>query len=320
MRRILVTGANGFVGAYLIPKLRNYGYECVGTVRHVDNNSKNNPADYISIGDIGPDTDWDEALSGIDTVVHLAARVHLLSDAAPNPLDDYRKVNVHGTEHLAEQSIRHGVRRFVYASSIKVNGEATVSRQFREDDSPAPVDPYGISKLEAEQRLREMTNNSDMDVVIIRPPLVYGPGVGGNFMRLLELVERRLPLPFASVDNARSMVSLENLTDFLMICLEHPNASGQTFMVSDGMDWSTPELIRAIGRAMGFKTPLFPFPVALFGVLGRVTGQRDAVNRLCQSLQVDISKSHRLLDWRPHQAPEDAIQQTVDWYLSHRHA
>lgn len=321
MRRILVTGANGFIGSHMMSVLKQHAYYPLGSIRSDTARLESAVADdCVCVGEAGPNTDWGEALSDIDAVVHLAARVHVIRDVVSDQLDTYRRVNVLGTSSLAEQAIEKGVKRFVYVSSIKVNGEQTTDCPLTEDAMPAPADPYGQSKLEAELRILELARNSSMDVVIVRPPLVYGPGVGGNFRRLLELVERGFPLPLASIRNARSMVSLDNLTDFLITCLEHPRAPGETFLVSDGIDWSTPDLIRAIAKTLGVSQRLFPFPLPLLYFMGRLSGQNDIINRLCQSLVVDISKSRDYLSWKPLQSPHDALRQTVDWYLRHKHA
>ena len=320
MKRILVTGANGFIGSYLMPALQRHSYISRGSTRSDDIQIDPQINDYVCVGEIGPNTDWDKALSGIHAVIHLAARVHIMRENSSDPLDAYRRVNVLGTSRLAEQAIEKGVKRFIYLSSIKVNGEQTPHSPFTEDDKPAPADPYGQSKLEAELRLKELSRHSDMEVVIVRPPLVYGPGVGGNFMRLIKLVEHGYPLPLASIRNARSMVSLQNLTDFLITCLEHPRAAGETFLVSDGIDWSTPDMIHAIAKALGVPERLFPIPVPLLQAMGRLLGQGESITRLSQSLLVDISKSRDLLGWEPQQSHSDAISQTVEDYLSQQNA
>jgi UDP-glucose 4-epimerase len=301
--------------------LKQNGFNPVGTIR---SNTINVPpsitGDCVCVGEIGPTTQWSEALLDADIVIHLAARVHVLKENAADPLAIYRSVNVDGTSRLAEQAIESGVTRFIYVSSIKVNGEITTDSPYTEDSMPAPVDPYGQSKLEAEMLLQELIRSSDMELVIVRPPLVYGPGVGGNFKRLIDLVKSGFPLPLGSVHNARSMVSLQNLTDFLITCLEHPRAAGQTFLVSDGEDWSTPDLINAIARALGVSKRLFPVPLPLLQTMGRLMGQEQSIQRLCQSLAVDISKSRDCLGWEPQQSSEDAIRQTVEAYLSLEHA
>jgi nucleoside-diphosphate-sugar epimerase len=267
------------------------------------------------VGNIGGHTDWTDAMTGVDIVVHLAARVHVMREDASDPLEAFREVNYLGTERLAEQAAEQGIKRFVYVSSIKVNGERTEGRPFTADDTPAPTDPYALSKFEAEQRLHEIGRSRGMEVVVIRPPLVYGPGVKGNFVRLMSWIDKGIPLPLDSVSNARSMISVDNLTDFLLRCLDHPKAAGQTFLVSDGAEWSTPELIRTIARHMGVKVRLFPLPIAVLDLLGRLTGSTSAVRRLCDSLEVDISKARVLLEWEPVQSPDAAIGETAKWYI-----
>jgi len=321
VKRVLVTGANGFIGKHLMSSLKQNGFNPVGTIRSDTTNLPPSiTGDCVNVGEIGPTTQWSEALLDADIVIHLAARVHVLKENAADPLAIYRNVNVDGTSRLAEQAIESGVKRFIYVSSIKVNGEKTTDSPFTEDSMPAPADPYGQSKLEAEMLLQELTRPSEMELVIVRPPLVYGPGVGGNFKRLIDLVRSGFPLPLGSVQNARSMVSLQNLTDFFITCLEHPRAAGETFLVSDGEDWSTPDLIHAIARALGVSTRLFPLPLPLLQTMGRLLGQEQSIQRLCQSLVVDISKSRDCLGWEPQQSPEDAIRQTVEAYLSREHA
>lgn len=321
MKRILVTGANGFIGSFMMSTLKQNGFDPLGAIRSSDANLATcTGSDYVCVGEIGPATDWSDALTGIDAVVHLAARVHVLQDVSFDPIEAYRRVNVEGTSSLAAQAIKMGVKRFIYVSSIKVNGEQTSDCPFTEESIPEPADPYGQSKLESELLLQELTHNSTLELVIVRPPLVYGPGVGGNFRRLIELVERGFPLPLASVHNARSMVSLKNLTDFLMTCVVHPGAAGETFLVSDGVDWSTPDLIAAIAKTLGVSERLFPFSLPLLRLIGRLSGQNDAINRLCQSLVVDISRSRDYLSWKPQQSPQDAVRQTVDWFLRHKNA
>jgi len=298
--KILVTGSNGFIGSSLAVKLNSIGHIVRGAVRERSDLPDAGMAyDRISVGSIDSSTDWTMALHGIDSVVHLAARVHVMTETSSDPLSAFYKVNLDGTVRLAEQAVESGVRRFVYVSTIKVNGEKTDKHSFVADDEPKPLDPYSLSKAEAERQLLKITADSNMEVVIVRPPLVYGPGVGGNFLRLMKVVERGIPLPLASVKNARSMISLDNITNFLAHCLEHPKAAGRIFLVSDGIDWSTPMLIRSIARHMDMRARLFPFPPLLLRLMGRISGQAGAYNRLCDSLKLDIAKTCELLDWAP---------------------
>lgn len=307
--KILVTGANGFVGQAMCSRLATEGHVLVGTVRTA---MPPFVESCFPVGDLGPDTDWKAALMGCEAIVHLAARVHVMHDDLADPLSGFRKVNVEGTRRLAEQAVASGVRRFVFVSSIKVNGEFTFpGHLFSAEDKPEPVDAYGLSKWEAEQILLTIAARSGLEVVIVRPPLVYGPGVKANFARLMGLIWRGVPLPLGSVKNRRSLVGLDNLVDFLLRCIEHPRAVGQTFMVADGNDLSTPELIRQISAAMGLQPRLIPFPVEVLRFGGRLMGRPDQVERLIGSLQVDINHSCITLDWTPPVSFEVGIRRTV---------
>jgi UDP-glucose 4-epimerase len=239
-------------------------------------------------------------LVGITTVVHLAARVHVMRDTEAYPLAAFRVVNVVETLSLARQAAAAGVRRFVFISSVKVNGETTQpGHPFTADDAPAPLDPYGISKMEAEQGLRQIAAETGMEVVIIRPPLVYGPGVKANFSAMMRWLQRGVPLPLGAIDNQRSLVALDNLVDLIITCISHPAAANQTFLVSDGEDVSTSELLRRMGRAMGRPARLLPVPAGLLKLAATLAGRRDMAQRLCGSLQVDIEKTRQLLGWSP---------------------
>ncbi len=266
----------------------------------------------LLLGDLSSTTDWSSALRGVKTVVHCAARVHMMSDDAQYSLEAYRDVNVLATINLARQAARAGVRRFIFISSIKVNGEATKPGQlFKADDVPAPVDPYGMSKLEAEQGLRKLETQTSMEVVIVRPPLVYGFGVKANFAAMIRLVSRGIPLPFGAIYNSRSMVALENLVDLLIICLRHPGASGQTFLVSDGEDLSTTELFRRTADALEKKLFLLAVPVCVLKWGATLLGKRAVAQRLCGSLQVDIEKTRELLSWSPTVSVNEGLKQAV---------
>lgn len=312
---ILVTGANGFVGTALCNRLVAAGHRVRGALRRRDRLWKSvDGVDYVQVGDIGPDTHWSEALEGVGAVVHLAARAHVMHETAAAPLAAFRAVNVAGTERLARVAAEKGVRRFVYASSIKVNGESTATTPFTEADTAAPVDPYAVSKYEAEQALRLTAKETGLEVVMVRPPLVYGPGVGGNFLRLLQLVERGIPLPLALVDNLRSMIYLGNFADALTVCTIHSAAAGQTFLVSDGEDISTPDLFRALAAALSVPARLFPFPMTLLKLGGLILGKQGEVGRLTGSLQVDSSKIRNTLHWRPRYTLADGLAETARWY------
>ncbi len=331
MRRVLVTGAAGFIGRGLCPALAAAGWTVRAALRRpaVEGLAGAEP---VVVGEIGPDTDWRAALAESDAVIHLAARVHVMRETAPDALAAFRRVNTAGTERLARQSAAAGVRRLILVSSIKVNGERTGGERtggertggertgdtpFTPDDPPAPADPYGVSKHEAEQALLATATATGLEAVVVRPPLVYGPGVGGNFAALLRLVDRGIPLPLASVANRRSLVGRTNLADLLIRCLDHPAAAGRVFLAADGSEWSTPALIRALARALGRPARLLPCPPLLLRLAGRVTGRGAAVGRLCESLWIDGSAARTALGWQPPLPPEDELARTATWYREH---
>jgi nucleoside-diphosphate-sugar epimerase len=298
---ILVTGATGFVGSALVSRLvaDMPTRRLVVAVRKADVVWPAQVSVSL-VGDLLADTDWSAALKGVQELVHSAARVHVMSDKSADPLVEFRQVNVAGTLNLARQAAAAGVRRFVFVSSVKVNGEATLPGQvFTERDTPAPQDPYGQSKHEAELGLRQLAADTGMEVVIIRPPLVYGPGVKANFASLMRAVQRGWPLPLGSVHNQRSLVALDNLVDLIVTCLHHPAAANQTFLASDGQDLSTAELVRSMARAAGVPERLWFVPVWAMQAAAGALGKGAAVQRLCGNLQVDISKARSLLGWVP---------------------
>lgn len=311
--RVLVTGASGFVGSALCPVLNAAGY---ATRRAVRNASKQyqSQEETISIGEIDGSTEWTEAMHEFECIVHLAARTHVIRETAPDTLAAYRSVNVEGTRQLAKQAAAAGVRRFVYLSSVKVNGERTTGRPYKEDDTPCPEDAYGTTKWEAEQALRAIERETGLEVVILRPPLVYGPGVKGNFLRLMKLVARGWPLPLASVRNQRSMVYVGNLVDAILGCVRTPAAAGQTYLVSDGTDVSTPELVRALAKELGVAPRLFSFPPSLLTLGTSLLGKREEAARLLGSLQVDSSRIRRELGWRPPYTMEEGLAETARWF------
>lgn len=312
MQRILVTGAAGFVGRALCRELMARG----GVVRAAVRRSGNVPTgcELAVVGDIGPATDWSAALDGVDALVHLAARVHVMHDTAADPLALFREVNVAGAERLARAAAAAGVRRFVYLSSVKVNGEATTKHPFTEKDVPHPQDAYAISKWEAEQALARIAAETGLEVVILRPPLVYGPGVAANFLSLLRWVERGVPLPLASVQNQRSLVYLDNLVGAITACLEHPAAAGQTFMVSDDKAVSTPGLVRLLAQGLHRSPRLFPVPLSLLRLAAMMTGTSARLDRLAGSLAVDSRKIHEMLGWVPPCSLEEGIACTAAWF------
>jgi nucleoside-diphosphate-sugar epimerase len=311
---ILVTGANGFVGRALCRRLSAEGFPVRQAVRN-NAAADNLSGDVVVVGDIGPDTEWQEALRNIEVVVHLAARVHMLHESGDTVAAVYRHVNRDGTIRLAEQAARAGVRRLIFLSSIKVNGEGTRPGQpYTEADTANPQDPYGISKWEAEEILRQMDRRGVIETVIVRPPLIYGPGVGANFLRLIKLVDRGLPLPFGHTANKRSLIAVENLCDFLLCCITHPAASGHTFLVSDGKDLSTTELVQLIGQYLGKIPPLLPVPYGLMRFPAALLNREELVTRLWGSLQVDINKAQQLLGWHPPIPVNTGIHETIQWY------
>lgn len=296
--RFLVTGANGFVGKPLCAELLRKGH----TVRAAIRSTARLPdgVEVVAVGNIDSDTDWTEALRDVEVVIHLAARVHVMKDSTADPLAEFFKVNMHGTQNLAQQAVRTGVKRFVYVSSIKVSGEETSGEQsYSEQDFPAPQDPYGISKWEAEQALWQVAQETGLEVVVVRPPLVYGPGVKGNFAQMMRIIARGIPLPLALVRNQRDLVYLGNLVDALITCATHPAAAGQTYLVSDGESVSTPELLRRLAEALGVSSRLFPLSLAFLKLAGKLTGKSAQVERLLGSLRVDSGKIRRELGWRP---------------------
>lgn len=301
---LLVTGATGFIGSRVYTLADDLGLSPRGSSRSSDRMVK------VSLD---PSSSWSTALTGCDVVIHTAGRVHVMNEKAQDPLAEFRRVNVAGTLNLARQAAAAGVRRFVFLSSIKVNGEMTPGGQpFTAGQAAAPQDPYGISKAEAEEGLRRLGAETGMEIVIIRPPLVYGPGVKANFGRLVSAIGRGWPLPLGCVDqNRRSLVALDNLVDLILTCTTHPAAAHQTFLVSDGEDLSTTELLRRIGHAMGRPARLLPVPSRLLEVGARLAGKRDLAQRLLGNLQVDINHTRHTLNWRPPMSVDEGLRRTV---------
>jgi UDP-glucose 4-epimerase len=310
MTSVLITGANGFVGHAVTLKLRQH--QSVRAALRQRDFPLPHDVDAVE-GSLSTNWDWSKALADVSAIIHCAARVHIMSESAKDPLTEFRLVNVEGTLNLARQAAQAGVRRFVFLSSIKVNGEATEAGcAFTADDVPAPSDPYGVSKLEAELGLRELSAHTGMEVVIVRPPLIYGPGVKANFASMMHWVARGVPLPLGSIYNARSMVAIDNLVDLLITCLREPAAAHQTFLVSDGQDVSTTELLRRTAKAMGKTALLLPVPVSWLEFGAALFSKQALAQRLCGSLQVDIEKNRRLLGWWPPLTLDQGLKKAVE--------
>lgn len=306
MTKLLITGATGFVGRKLCQTLAQRGIDYAAVVR------PGQEMDHAQIiAGISSSTDWQAALDGVDVIVHLAARVHVMNDSEADPLAAFRAINVDATLNLARQAAAAGVKRLVFVSSIKVNGEETHGIPYTAEDIPAPQDPYGVSKHEAEQGLHAIAAQTGLEVVIVRPPLVYGPGVRANFLRLMQVTRLGIPLPFGAVHNARSMVALDNLVDLLICCSSHPAAAGQTFLVSDGDDVSLTRLLRLMAAAMHKRIWLLPIHARWMQNAAALLGKSAFANRLLGSLQVDIQHTRDTLNWQPVCSVEHAIAQTV---------
>lgn len=312
--RVLVTGASGFVGGHLCPELMAAGWTVRAVVRNPEA-ARRLPegVEHFMISGIGSETDWAEGLEGVDAVAHLAGRAHVTHEESADPMGAYREVNVGGTRRLAEACSEAGVCRLVFVSSVKAVGEGAPVA-YTEETACRPEDAYGVSKLEAEGALAEVFTRTGLEAVVLRPPLVYGPGVKANFLRLLGLVERGLPLPFGSVKNARSMVYVGNLVGAILLCLEHPAASGGTFFVADGEPPSTRGLVMKMGEALKRPARLVPVPVPLLRLGGRVTGRSAEVDRLVGSLTMSTEKIRRHLGWSPRYSVDDGLRETVNWY------
>ena len=314
---ILITGATGFVGKVLCAKAISQGFHVKGTIRA--DRSLIGEVEKVFIDTLGDDTDWTAALRGVNVAIHLAARAHVMRDDVENPMAEFRRLNTMGTVHLARSAAAIGVKRLVYVSSIKVNGEETFGGQsYTERDMPVPRDAYGISKFEAEQGLLHIAHQTGMEVVIIRPPLVYGPGVKANFASMMEWVDKGVPLPLGAVHNKRSLVALDNLVSFIVHCIDHPKAANEIFLISDGEDVSTTELIKKTAKALGKRPLLIPVPVSLMKFAAKLIGKEDIANRLFGSLQVDSSKARELLGWKPVITMDGQLKKTADACLNEK--
>lgn len=310
-KSLFITGATGFVGRALLEKISDCADKDITVATRIKAPTFLQYPNYF-ITNLNSDTDWRGGLQNKDVVIHAAARVHVMNDSASDQLEEYRSVNVEGTLRLARQAAMSGVRRFIFISSIKVNGECTRNGVcFTADDSPSPSDFYGQSKAEAEKELRELAAESGMEVVIIRPPLVYGRGVKGNFETMLKIVDKGIPLPLGSVRNKRSMVAIENLVDLVTVCIDHPLAANEIFLAGDGLDLSTPDFIREIGNAKGKAVRLFSVPQSVLMLGASIIGKRAIAQRVLGSLQVDISKAKELLGWTPPLSVSEGIRRCV---------
>jgi nucleoside-diphosphate-sugar epimerase len=312
MKKILVTGASGFIGQNLCKTLLESGRTVVGAVRSLNSSLTNIDIEYQSIDNISSKTKWKDILTGKDCIIHCAAKAHITNKIKNHSLHSFRSVNSEGTKHLAEQAAEMGVRRLIFLSSIGVNGLSSDNcNSFLYSDNPNPITKYAISKYEAEQALIEISSRTFLETVIIRSPLVYGASPPGNLKRLIKLVRLSIPLPFDGIKNKRSFIGIENLIDLIIKCIDHPKASGKTFLASDGEDLSTPELIKFIASSMGRKANLFPFPISILKFLGSVFGRREEINRLVGSLRIDSSYTKKTLNWTPPISVEEGIRRMV---------
>lgn len=307
--KVLLTGATGFIGGAVLARLLSEDCPVAVAVRRV-NALPGSKAIKIVVPDFG---DLPALLDGYDVVIHAAARAHIMHESIEDPLSEYRRVNVEGTLNLARRAVAAGVKRFIFISSIKVNGECTAEgRAFAANAEPAPEDIYGLSKLEAEQGLLSLVTEAGMEIVVIRPPIVYGPGVKGNFASIIKLLEKGFPLPLGAIHNKRSLVGIDNLVDLIVRCIDHPAAANQVFLAGDGEDLSTTELLRGVGEAMGKPARLIPVPAGLLQFGATLLGKKALAQRLLGSLQVDISKTCELLDWKPPYTVQEGLRRCFE--------
>ncbi len=317
---ILVTGASGFVGDPLVKHLAAMGHTVLGVSRSSSGVATSvHGVKMAAIGHIDCSSDWRPFLNEVDVVIHLANRAHVMNEQERNPLAVYQSVNTDGTLRLASQAASCGVKRFIFISSIKVNGESTLPGQpFKSDDSHIPQDPYGLSKYQAEVGLRKISLETGMEIVIIRPPLIYGPGVKANFLKMISWLDKGIPLPFGKIDNLRSLVGIDNLLDLISTCLTHPKAANQTLLVSDDHDLSTTELLQSISIAMKKPSHLVAIPQSILKITLFLLGKRQIAERLCSSLQLDIEPTKQLLNWHPPFTVQQQLNKTVEAYLANK--
>ena len=312
MPKVLITGANGFIGRALTNLLLEKGYDIVAASRELNTDFSSTVTPF-RVSDLS-NQNWSDALEQTDCIIHLAGRVHILNESIINPLEEFYKINTLGTLNLAQQAVKSNVKRFIFISSIGVNGNQTL-KPFREQDTPSPVDPYAISKHQAEQGLKKIAKETGLEVVIIRPPLVYGKNAPGNFKRLIDIVYKSIPLPLGAINNKRSLIYIDNLVDLIANCVEHPKASNQTFLVSDDNDISTTDLIKNIAKALNRKIILIPIPMPVIKIIARIFGKQNAIQKLCGSLQIDISHTKKTLDWKPPYTFNTGMQEVANAYL-----
>lgn len=322
--RVLVTGASGFVGRVVCRKLIASGFRPTAGLRSSATWPELHTAipglgEVSVLGDLSANPDLQDLLSGMSVIVHLAARVHIMRESARDPLQEFRKVNVNGTRSIALAAVAAGVRRLIFVSTVKVHGESTSGTPFCEQTPDHPQDPYAISKWEAEETLRTIAAETGLEVVVVRPPLVYGPGVRGNFLRLVRLVDRALPLPWPSIANRRSMIGVDNLSDFLVRCAVHPNAAGQSFLVKDSEDLSTRELMARLAHLMKRPSRLIPFPEPAIRRLAELLSRQETFDRLFGSLVIDSTRAQQLLGWSPPRTVDEGLAATVRWYQEAGH-
>jgi nucleoside-diphosphate-sugar epimerase len=314
MSKILITGVNGFVGQAVSKRLRQDGLHVLaGTTRQPNSDAGPERVPLYHIPEIGPETDWTQAVSGAEIVIHLAARVHIMKERSSDPFGAFRRVNSEGTKAFAVQAAAAGVKRFVFISTAKVGGETSPDRGFTEKDPARPEDYYSTSKWEAEQALADIAKTTEMEIVIIRPPLVYGPGVKGNFNALFRVVNAGIILPFGTIHNKRSLLFVGNLADAIASAATHPDAGNQTFFVSDAEKVSTPELIQKMSTALGKKARVINVPLRLVKIGGLLIGKSSAIRRLIGSLTVDINHIRRRLGWQPPFSMEEGLKETANW-------
>ena len=312
---VFITGATGLVGHALVSNLLLDDYHVVAAVRS-ERSIIGTKVETINVGDISAKTNWSSALKDIDVLIHCAARAHIMNDSVTDPLAEFRRVNTAGTLNLARQAVSAGVKRFVFISSIKVNGENTSEgKPFSPNNVFVPDDPYGLSKYEAEQGLLAIAKETEMEVVIIRPPLIYGPGVRANFASMMEWMQKGVLLPFGAINNARSLVALDNMVSFILHCIDHPKSANEVFLISDGEDVSTTALLRKVAKAFGKKAWLLPIPVSVMTFCAKLLGKGAVANRLFGSLQVDSSKARDLLGWKPVVTMDEQLKKIAE--ISH---